>query len=278
MKWFASIFLLIGLIATGVFLDYNNPELRIQASDYFLSEDLHTLECKYTAAQIMDSHSKFLLKTDEHRYLNPEVKFHPYLLMDVKYTGSNDQTGEGIILWDMIDGEMVINERNWEKTHGFHDCITAGIDRSEFKIINMLAQKGGSIDRDGLTKNLHVETDIIDVWVENCTRKKLIVRAGNGYRLHIEKPKIFVQPETKIEDRLVTKTIKNAEKLTRKFSEAQIRKIAYAAFGQDFVIRSYKKVFLPICTITVENPDGSLHTSYWNTLNGQQMAHYAFFE
>jgi len=278
MKWLTFLIFSISIMGAAVFVDYKNPHLKIQLADQLSQESLHTLESRYTAAQIMDTHRKTLLKTDEHRYLDPETKFHPYLMMDVKYTSPSQLTGEGIILWDMVDGEMVINEKNWEKTHGFGDCINSGIDKSEFKIINILAQKGGNIDRDTLTKSLQVENDILDAWIENCRKKKLVVQSGNGYRLHIEKPKMYVIPETKIEDRLVTKTIKHAEKLVRKFSENQIRRIAYAAFGQDFVIRSYKKVFLPICTITVENPDGSMHTSYWNTLNGQQIQQYVFFE
>ena len=44
---------------------------------------------------------------------------------EVKYTTSDDKTHESIMLWDLTDGEMVINTKNWEKTHGFGDCITA---------------------------------------------------------------------------------------------------------------------------------------------------------
>ncbi len=278
MKWLFAIIAVVSVIATGVFIDHRRPELKIQLMDHLSYENLHTLESRFTAGQLMDTHRKTLLKSDEHRYLEPKLRFHPYLMMDVKYTTLTQQTGEGIILWDMVDGEMVINEKNWEKTHGFGDCINSGIDKSEFKVINILAQKGGSLDRDNLSKNLQVESEILDHWIESCRKKKVIVQAGNGYRLHIEKPKIFVLPETKIQDRLSTKTIKSVEKIVRKFSEQQIRRIAYAAFGQDFVIRSYKKVFLPICTIKVENPDGSIQTSYWNTLNGQEMPQYTFFD
>jgi hypothetical protein len=278
MKWLSALIIFTGFIAGGVFLDLKHPELKMQLADSFSKESLHTLECRFSASQIMDAQRKILLKSDEHRFLEPEMKFHPYLMMDVKYTAQNQLTGEGIILWDMVDGEMVINAKNWEKTHGFGDCINSGIDKQEFKIINMIAQKGGIIDRDTLNKSLQVENTILDAWIENCRKKMVVVQSGNGYRLHIEKPRLFVIPQTKLEESLVTKTIYHAKKLTRRFSEAQIRRIAYAAFGQDFVIRSYKKVFLPICSIIVENPDGSLHTSYWNTLNGQQLPQYPFYD
>ena len=67
--------------------------------------------------------SKELLKDTDHVFLEPTLKFVPYLLMDVKYIRTQDKTGEGVILWGLVDGEMVINTGTWEKTHGFTDCI-----------------------------------------------------------------------------------------------------------------------------------------------------------
>jgi hypothetical protein len=57
----------------------------------------------------------------------------------------------------------------------------------------------------------------------------------------------------------------------KKFSHNQIRKIAEASFGQDFAVRHTLDVYLPIYSITVENPDGSHHTSYWNAINGYEL-------
>jgi hypothetical protein len=193
------------------------------------------------------------------------------VLMEVKYAISDKKTKEGVILWDLNDGEMVIETKQWEKTHGFGDCINANTDRHEFRIINALASKGGSADREGLSKILHVENEVLDAWIESCRRKRLIVQSGNRYRLHLEKPLLQSIPNTRIDERLVTKPHRNTQRVPNRYSLSQIEKISLAAFGSDFAIRRTTDLYLPVHCIVVQNPDGSIHTSHWNALNGKQM-------
>lgn len=269
----------LALLGYGVFwLNQTRPELKYKALEFVNTGSFHTLEVRYTAEQIMSAHKNALLKDDQHSYLDPALKFHPYLLMEVKFTHPNNSTGEGVILWDLMDGEMVINEKQWEKSHGFADCINANTERYEFKVINLLAQRGGSLDREGLIRALHIEDDILDSWIDSCRKKKLIVQSGNDYRLHLEKPNLNVIPITSIDAPLVTKSYKNAERIPRRYSPSQIKRIAEASFGKDFAIRNTMDVYLPIHSITVQNPDGSLHTSHWNALNGKALTSVAFIE
>jgi hypothetical protein len=263
--------LIISALGTGGFISWNRmPHLRSQVEELLNGSTFQTLEVRYSAESIMEAHRKELLKDNEHVFLEPTLKFIPYLLMDVKYNRSQDKTGEGVILWGLIDGEMVINTSTWEKTHGFTDCITSNATRQEFKIINALASRGGSWDREGLSKFLNLENNILDTWVESCRKKSLIVQTGNSYRLHLQNPKLQVIPETKLEHWLVTKPTKHALRIKRRYRPAQIEIIAKAAFGNDFAIRKTSEIFLPIYSIVVQNPDGSIMTTYWNALNGKR--------
>lgn len=246
------------------------PGFRSKVEDFLSSATFQTLEVRYSAEAIMEAHRKELLKDNDHVFLEPSLKFLPYLLMDVKYTRSHDKTGEGVILWGLVDGEMVINTSTWEKTHGFTDCIASNATRQEFKIINALAAKGGAWDRDGLSKFLNIENNILDNWIDNCRKKSLIVQNGNTYRLHLQNPKLQVIPETKLEHWLVTKPTKHAHRVKKRYRPAQIEMVACAAFGNDFAIRKTTEIFLPVYSIVVQNPDGSQMTSYWNALNGKR--------
>ena len=248
------------------------PSFRTKTEDFFSTGTFQTLEVRYSAERIMDAHRKDLLKDNEHVFLEPTLKFHPYLLMEVKYNRSYDRTGEGVILWSLVDGEMVINAGTWEKTHGFSDCIASNATRHEFKIINALAGHGGACDREGLSKFLSIENNVLDEWAETCRKKSLIVQNGNVYRLHLQNPKLQVIPETKLDLNLVTKNTKHAVREKKHFRGAQIEQIARAAFGPDFAIRKTTEIFLPVYSITVQNPDGSQMTSYWNALNGARIA------
>lgn len=265
-----SLILTLGGLGYGAYwVNTKHPEYKTKVMDIIESGSFHTLEARFTPSQIMESHKRELLKGDKHKFLEPSLKFFPYLLMEVKYSTPDERTGEGIILWDLTDGEMVLNTQDWEKTHGFGDCIASSTEKYEFKIINILSQRGGSIDREGLCKSLQVDSNVLDLWVESCQKKKLIVQSGNNYRLHFQEPKLHVIPETQLHDRLVTKSFKNAEKVPKRFTASQIKKTAEAAFGHDFAIRSTMSIFLPVYSLTVQNPDGSMHTSYWNALNGR---------
>lgn len=264
--------LTLGAFGYGAWqISQNHPELRDRIEKFIPAGEFHTLEIRYSAEQIMSSHRKELLKSHQHKYLESQLRFHPYVLMEVKYCPSSQKTQESLILWDLCDGEMVLETRGWEKTHGFGDCIRAGTDRYEFKVINLLAKKGGSCDREDLLKGLHLDNNMLDTLIESLKRKQLVVFSGNQYRLHLQKPVLKTSPETKINERLVTKTWKNAHKISKRFSLNQIRRLTQAAFGDDFAIRNTSDVYLPIHSIVVQNPDGSLHTSLWNALNGKQI-------
>lgn len=251
------------------------PEVTSKVHELFNTGSFSTLEVRYTASQIMETQRKTLLKDNRHRYLEPSMKFYPYVLMEVKYVVSEKKTKESVVLWDLTDGEMVTNTKQWEKTHGFGDCIHANIDRHEFQIISALADRGGVCDRTTLNKSLRMESEFLDGWIESCRKKRLIVQTGNRYRLHLEKPFFQTLPSTKIDERLVTKAHRNTERVNSRFSLSQIEKMAGAAFGTDFAIRKTADLYLPVHCISVQNPDGSIHTSYWNALNGKRMnAHF----
>lgn len=256
----------------------NHPDLKAKAASLLDLGQFHTLEVRYNANQIMEQHRKNLLKDSRHRFLDPVIEFYPYLLMEVKYTSSDEKTHESVMLWDLTDGEMVINTKNWEKTHGFGDCILADATPQEFKILNLIAKRGGSLDRNGLSRALNVEHDILDGWIDSCRKKKLIIQAGNLYKLHFQDPRLCAVPETKVDERLVTKSFKEAVRLGRKFSSGQIERAAQAAFGQNFAIRRMTDIYLPVHSITVQNPDGSIHTSHWNALNGKRMSRSKFID
>jgi hypothetical protein len=70
----------------------------------------------------------------------------------------------------------------------------------------------------------------------------------------------------------VTKPHRNANRLNRRYSFSQIQRIAAAAFGSDFAIRKSTDIFLPVHCIVVQNPDGSIHFSHWNALNGSRLS------
>lgn len=271
MRLLSSLFTFALFLLSGWYLWNHHDEFRRWVNEYVENGEFLTLEARYTPQQIMETHQKQLLGDDKHSYQEPQLKFHPYLLLEVKYPGSDKKTREGVILWSLVEGEMILNTDTWEKSHGFEDAIRAGATYQEFKILNALAKSNGAMTKDQLQKELRLEHDIFDPWVESARKKHLIIQKGDTLQLHFQDPKLLVAPQTKITQRLVTKPYNHAQRVRASYSLSQIERITQAAFGSDFTIRNAKEVYLPIYSIEVLNPDGSVLTSYWNALNGRRI-------
>lgn len=278
MRALSFVFSLMILAYAIYWVSEKQPNVKGRLSEVLSSGSFHTLEARFSAEQIMENSSSKLLKNETYDYLEPELQFQPYLLMEVKFSRGEDATGEGVILWDLMDGEMVLATQDWNKSHGFADCLLARADKQEFKVINALARGGGFIDRSSLLQSLNIEDDLLDSYLESCRRKKLIVQTGNGFRLHFEEPNLNIKPATLIDAPIVTKHFRYAHRLPRRFTPAEVMSLAEAAFGSDFAIRRTLTVYLPIYLITVQNPDGSLRTTYWNALNGKQLENSPYLE
>ncbi len=270
MRWVIA-FILICALGIGAWWLTDNQSFYDVIGNYVENGEFVTLEARYTPDQIMDTHRQELIADSQHSFQEPSLKFYPYLLMEVKYMQPDKKTREGVILWSMVDGEMVLNTENWEKTHGFEDAIAAGATHEDFKILNALAKNGGKLSQEQLMKDLNLEYETLNEWVNNAKQKHLILQKGNELLLHLQNPKFLVTPQTKITQWLVTKPYNHAQRIAKSFSRSQIEKTAQAAFGHDFTIRNTSEVFLPVYSIEVLNPDGSILTSYWNALNGQRI-------
>jgi hypothetical protein len=271
MKSLSFLIFLTCFAAGSVWLWHHNDLFRNFIAEYVDNGEFLTLEARYTPEQVMETHKKELLSDSQRTFDEPSLKFYPYLLLEVKYISPERKSREGVILWSMVDGEMVLNTEIWDKTHGFEDTIRANATRNDFKILNILAKNNGIATKDLVQKELHLEADIFEPWIESAKRKHLIIQKGNVLQLHFQNPKILVSPQTKINQWLVTKPYNHAQRVSSKYSQHQIEKISEAAFGPDFTIRNTSIVYLPVYGIDVLNPDGSILTTFWNALNGKRI-------
>lgn len=261
MRFITTLIILGGLGYGGYWVHTNKPEYKHKALEMIYTSSVNVLEPRYSEGQIIEK--------EKLGYVETELLLHPYLLMEVKYSLKDTKTEEGVILWDLIDGEMVTNTQNWDKTHGFADCITAHADWHEYMILKTIAQNKGKADRQTLMNSLKLDSNLLSAWLDRAQKKKLIVQHNNLYRIHLSEPQIDVKPATSTSIPLVTKSQKHSELMTRRFTSKQIVKASEAAFGSDFAIRSTQEIFLPIYSITIKNSDGSLQTTHWNAFNGK---------
>jgi hypothetical protein len=243
---------------------------RDRVSQYIDNRDIVTLEARYLPEQLVDNHRQELLGNDKRTLQHTAIQYAPYLLLDIKYT-EDQKSREGFLLWSLVDGEMILNTDSWESTHGFKDCLECKANRNDFKIIQAVARHGQGLSLEDLQKELKVEREAFEPWLEEAKQKHLIVQKGNVLQLHFENPKLLVTPQTRMKQPLVTKPLGEGQKIPRVYSRSQIIALAQAAFGSDFKIRNEQEIFLPIYKLNLLNPDGSIQISEWNALTGQRV-------
>lgn len=263
---------IMAALGLGGWWAWNNSHLFDAIEQYIENGEFLTLEARYTADQVMNSHRKELLSDNQHTFQESVLKFYPYLLIEAKYVLQDKKTREGVVLWGLTDGEMVVDTETWEITHGFQDAIEVKASRNDFKIMHILAKNGGVLSCNQLQKELHLEAETLNPWIESVCEKNLVVQAGNELQLHLQSPKLLVMPQTKIKQAFVTRPYHQAVRVSKKYSHSQIEKVLQAAFGPSFTIRKMSEVFLPVYSISVLNPDGTVYTSNWNAVTGQQIS------
>ncbi|MCH9608686.1 MAG: hypothetical protein S4CHLAM45_12670 [Chlamydiales bacterium] len=261
---------MLGAICLGGWFVWDSfPALREFAEEKIHSRDFSTLEIRFSPEEIMEKYRKELLKGAGYSYLEPQLIFYPYVKMDTKFSTDNSSTQEGILLWGLTDGEMVINSTTWERTHGYEDCLIAKASKDDFKILRAVLESGGAIDRERLYQKFKSEGDMVDKWIRRCRSKNLIISSGSRFRLHLQNPRMENVPITMMKEPLVAQPTKHSIKSKKRYSIHQIQKLTQIAFGPSFAIRKTEQVFLPVYSIGVQNPDGSILVTYWNALNGR---------
>ncbi len=272
MKRIVILLLGASLGLAGWWLWENPAQLHDIVGEYIDSSQILTLEIKHPPERVMEQRRKELLPDTRYTFQEPVIKYYPYLLIEAKYAQEDHKTREGALLWSLIDGELVLDTLTWEKTEGFADAIRAGANRADFRVMYAVEKRGGSATREELQKELRVETDTLVPWIQSALDKQLLVQSGNSYRLHLQNPKILVAPESHIRQEFVSKPLDRLDKVGRRYTRSQVEKVTYAAFGSSFAIRDVREIFLPVVLISVQNPDGTLHQTHWNALNGQKVA------
>lgn len=201
-----------------------------------------------------------------------KTEYLPLAILSIKYpTSSYSTTKEGIEIWDLFQGEMVLHANVWDLSHGFSDCLTQLVTADEFSILLVLSQQNGALSLNTLARKLALEPEHLEKTLQNCTRKHLVLEKDGSYKIHMHKPLLHISPETVIHSPLTTEKKSITNKLPKKYSVNKIGKIAETCFGPGFHIKEKTEVCLPIYVFTIKSADGSLSQRYFNSFNGKEM-------
>jgi hypothetical protein len=174
------------------------------------------------------------------------------------------------MLWDLTDGELVLDTNSFDHTQGFSDCLMSSATADDFRILHTLTKKG-PLSKEGVIKELGSDDAVICDRIESLRKRHLVIIANDIVRLHVESPLLKVEPLTVITRPFVSRHSTHDTLISPTYSKSDIETLVQAAFGPDLAIRSSRIIYIPTYEVHINNPDGSLRKTYWNGISSKEM-------
>jgi len=230
---------------------------------------IETFETAYQPEELIAKNGR-LLPTKQHSFGTVTLFFSPYLLVQGKYSPDGRSSQPASMLWDMTDGELVLDTNSFDHTQGFSDCLMSSANADDFRILHTLTKRG-PLSKEAITKELGSEDAVICDRIESLKKRHLVIVSGDIVRLHVETPLLKVEPITGITKPFVNRHSTHGVLISTVYSKSDIETLVKAAFGPDLAIRSSRVIYIPTYEIQINNPDGSHRKTYWNGISGKEM-------
>ena len=270
MKKFVLVLVVLVLFGGGYYAYLHRDEVEHLLPTSNREETVDTFETAVSPEELLAAHSQTLLPTKQHTFGSSTLHLAPHLLLQMKYSPDGRTTIATSMLWDMIDGELVLDTNSFDHTQGFADCITSQANADDFHILHLLTKKG-ALSKDQLAQELGTDSDVVCDRVDALRKRHLVIVANDIVRVHVESPLLKVDPLTTITRPFVQRKIIHKEELQATYTKGENEKLVKAAFGQDVAIRSSRIIFVPIYEIQVLNPDSSVRRTFWNAISGKEL-------
>ena len=232
-------------------------------------EVVETFETACTPEDILAKHSH-LLPTQHHAFGPITLYFSPHLLVQGKYSPDGRSSHAASMLWDLTDGELVLDTNGFEHTQGFSDCLMSSATADDFHILHTLTKRG-PLSKAALVKELGSDDAATCDRIESLRKRHLVIIANDIVRLHVESPLLKVEPLTSITKPFVNRRSSHGLLISPIYSKSDIETLVKAAFGPDLAIRSSRVIYVPTYELQIKNPDGSLRKTYWNGVSNKEM-------
>ncbi len=197
----------------------------------------------------------------------------PFLLVDVKHVSKDRMsTKESSMLWDLLEGELVLSLDSFQTTSGFRDCINSQANSKDFYFLHSLAQEESkSLSIAQLVSICGLRENEVMKEIESLRRRHLVTFRNGVVRLHITIPFFQVEPWTHLSKPFVQKNVPTYSLIPESFSQKSVEKCITHAYGQDVAVLHSEFVWLPIWQISLQNSDSSIQMVFWNAISGNEL-------
>lgn len=207
-----------------------------------------------------------------------DLVFVPHTLLQVRIPGEDTSkknivpiSQEGFILWNLVDGEMVLNTSSWICSKGLRECLLLKADSADVQVMQTLAGLGGYASKDTLSQALFLKNIPADKVIKHCLKKKLIFLKENHVTSHLQQTQPIRGCTTNLHSMPVwLRKPKGASIYTKHYSNENIQKLAKMIFGSNFLIVNSSLVYVPVYKVSTQAADSSTRLEYVNAITGKK--------
>lgn len=232
-------------------------------------EKLRVFERKVTPEQILA-----MYPTEDQATVS--LIFVPHALMQVRFPGedkkgSHPVSQEGQILWNLVDGEMVLNTSSWSCSKGLRECLLLKANTSDVRVMQVLAVLGGSAPKETLSQALFQKNIPADKVIKHCLKKKLIFLKENYVTSHLQQTQPIRGCTTSLHTAPVwLRKPRGASIYSQHYSHDRVEKLAKMIFGSNFLILDSDLVYVPVYKVSTQASDASTRVEYINAVTGKK--------
>lgn len=196
-----------------------------------------------------------------------ETMYVPHLLVEIKVNFPDKPPVNQMQLWNMNDGEIIINSQpNIKKTKGLNEILKVPLDKNIYRIASLLSKCGHSVSLDKIATSLCIQRPIAQKCIENNASS--IFYFKNGYAsLLISDSYLPSMPETSEKNTLsvLSKSSVNKKKIkSAKYSEEQIlNAISSGITGNNATVKNSEIVYIPITNTLIEECESVSVCTYY---------------
>ncbi|AAP04824.1 membrane protein [Chlamydia caviae] len=204
-----------------------------------------------------------------------ELTFVPHTLMHVRFSKEDAAkktmvSQEGDILWNLANGEMVLNTGAWSYSKGFRECLMLKAGKQDVSVMQTLANLGGAATKDSLAQALSMKNIRADKVIRACQKKKLIFSTGSQIGSHFQQLQPIKGCTTIIHSSPVwLRRPRGSSMVSPQFSEDRVSNLAGMIFGNNFLILNKAVVYVPVYQVSLMAADNSVRIEYINAVTGK---------
>ncbi|BAE81704.1 conserved hypothetical protein [Chlamydia felis Fe/C-56] len=204
-----------------------------------------------------------------------ELIFVPHTLMHVRFSREDAirksmVSQEGEILWNLANGEMVLNTGTWTCSRGFRECLLLKAGKQDVSVMQTLANLGGAASKESLAHALSMKNIRAEKVIRSCQKKKLIFSMGSQIGSHFQQLQPIKGCTTTIQSSPVwLRRPRGSSIVSQQFSEDCISNLAGMVFGNNFLILDKVVVYVPVYKVSLAAADNSVRIEYINAVTGK---------